>query len=115
VTSELVPVWFQSSSLGAVDAIDSRCAAAVHFREGWRGHHLSCFALEDTGVVSMSTRSRRRKRVSDGFVSVKLSLVENLPVNSTLKLVSWASIIVFEELVVQLVEFRNDVRAGFSN
>jgi len=53
--------------------------------------------------------------MSDGFVSGKLSLVENLPVNSTLKIVSWASIIVFEELVVQLVEFGNDVRAGLSN
>lgn len=57
VTSELVLVWFQSRSLGAVDAIDSRCAAAVHFREGWRGQHLSWLALEDTGIVSMSTGS----------------------------------------------------------
>jgi len=57
VTSELVPVWFQSSSLGAVDAIDSRCVAAVHFRERWRGHHLSWLAFEDAGIVSMSARS----------------------------------------------------------
>jgi hypothetical protein len=50
VTSELVPVWFQSSSLGAVDAIDSRCAAAVHFREARRRHHLSRQAPENEAL-----------------------------------------------------------------
>jgi hypothetical protein len=105
VTSELVPVWFQSSSLGAVDAIDSRCAAAVHLREARRRHHLSRQALEDAGIVSMSTRFRRRNWVTDGFVSVELGSIEILSVDSTVNFISGAAISVLDEVVAELVEF----------
>lgn len=63
----------------------------------------------------MSTRSGRRNRVSDGFVSVELGSVESLSVDSTVNFISWASISEFDKVVAEFVEFRDDVRAGLSN
>ena len=61
----------------------------------------------------MSTRSGRRNRVSDGFVSVELgsvarnllescfftTILQSLSVDSTVNFISWASISVFDEVV----------------
>lgn len=111
MTSELVPVWFQSNSLGAVDAIDS-CLIAWYIRECWSGHHLAGFALEETSIVGMSAAFDWRNRMTDTSIGSKISKGECLSGDSASNIVSWRTIVVLEEVVVDLVEFIDDIWAG---
>lgn len=53
--------------------------------------------------------------MTDGFVSFELGSVERLSVDSTINFISRASISELDEVVAELVEFCDDVRAGLSN
>jgi len=53
--------------------------------------------------------------MSDRFIRAEFGLVENLSVDSTTDFISWASISVLEEHIVELVEFSDDVAAGFAS